>query len=402
MKLTDVHIHHYKSLSSVTLNLHPQVTVLVGPNAAGKSNFVDALRFLRDAAKDSLDHAVVARGGLTRIRQSSTGRPFNIGLGIEVLQSFDDHEDQPGSYSLDIASTGGNYRVEREEVISHSEDYQHTDDEDGGTGEWVLVTNNFLRERSGIVKDNDLERLTLPEEMHDQLALGTTSDTFFFRARGELVHAFIERWKFSSLYPNTLRNLTTPDADGALREDGSNWASVIRAARRTAKGKKMLERVNEMMRVVLPDFNEVSVTTAGSYLVPNFKFGNDKSNTRTFDPVQLSDGTLRIFGILLSLYQNPAPPLIVVEEPEQTVQPGVLGMLAEAFKEVSENTQIIITTHSPQLIEHFAPENIRVVTMKDGLTHIAPIKKSQQDAVRDGLMGLGEFMSAEGLQPELL
>ena len=73
-----------------------------------------------------------------------------------------------------------------------------------------------------------------------------------------------------------------------------------------------------------------------------------------------------------------------------------------AFKEVSENTQIIITTHSPQLIEHFAPENIRVVTMKDGLTNIASIKKSQQEAVRDGLMGLGEFMAAEGLQPEIL
>ena len=400
MKLTNVSIHHYKSLSSVEVSLHPHVTVFVGPNAAGKSNFVDALRFLRDAAKDSLDHAVVARGGLTRIRQSSTGRPFNIGLGIDVLQSFDTATEVPGRYVLDIASTGGNYRVEREEAVSHSEDYRQIGEDDKPTEELVLVPNSYLRDKQGGITEDGIEVQSLPEEMHDQLALGTLAENFLYLSRGEELKEFMERWKFSSLYPNTLRTLTTPDADGALREDGSNWASVIRAARRTAKGKKMLERVNEMMRAVLPDFQEVSVTTAGSYLVPNFKFGSDKSSTRTFDPVQLSDGTLRIFGILLSLYQSPAPPLIVVEEPEQTVQPGVLSMLAEAFKEVSENTQIIITTHSPQLIEHFSPEHIRVVTMTDGLTQIAPIRKSQQEAVRQGLMGLGEFMAAEGLQPD--
>lgn len=118
--------------------------------------------------------------------------------------------------------------------------------------------------------------------------------------------------------------------------------------------------------------------------------------------MQLSDGTLRIYGILLSLYQTPAPPLLVIEEPEQTVHPAVLGMLAEAFKEVSAETQIVITTHSPQLVEHFSPEHIRVTTMHDGLTKISEIKKSQKEAVLKGLISLGEFMAAEGLQPELL
>ncbi len=75
-------------------------------------------------------------------------------------------------------------------------------------------------------------------------------------------------------------------------------------------------------------------------------------------------------------------------------------MLAEAFKEVAELTQVVVTTHSPQLIEHFEPDNIRIVTMQDGVTHIAPIKESQREAVQRGLMTLGEFMAAEGLQPE--
>ena len=145
------------------------------------------------------------------------------------------------------------------------------------------------------------------------------------------------------------------------------------------------------------------MSAVGSYLVPKFRFGDatDKASQREFDPPQLSDGTLRIYGLLLSLYQMPAPPLLVIEEPEQTVHPGVLAMLAEAFKEVSDNTQIIITTHSPQLVEHFAPEHIRVATMVNGETKIFPIKNSQRIAVQQGLIGLGEFMAAEGLYPEI-
>lgn len=399
MKLVRAQIHHYKSLSEVAVDLHPEVTVLVGPNAAGKSNFVDALRFLRDAARDGLDHAAVSRGGIARIRQVSNGRPFNIGLSIDAIQRLDGFPDQPCNYLLDIGSlSGGNYRVEREEA--HVSDIYPYHDDDGKPQEG-LMADGFSRDKGGhVVEDGSVSRKGFVLEEHDRLALGILVGDLAFRGLGETLHNYIRAWKFSALYPNTLRQLNTPDTDAELRDDASNWASVIRAAKRTSKGKRMLERVYEMMQVVAPNFLDVSVSTAGSYLVPHFRFGDNEKNARSFDPVQLSDGTLRIFGILLSLYQLPAPPLIVIEEPEQTVHPGVLAMLAEAFKEVSEVTQVLVTTHSPQLIEHFAPDHIRIVTMQDGVTNIAPIKASQREAVQRGLMTLGEFMAAEGLQPE--
>ena len=89
MKLTRTRIKHYKSLSEVDFELHPNVTVLVGPNAAGKSNYVDALRFLRDAATDGLDHAMLSRGGLVRVRQNSSGELFNIGLEMEATEPLE-------------------------------------------------------------------------------------------------------------------------------------------------------------------------------------------------------------------------------------------------------------------------------------------------------------------------
>lgn len=334
MKLTNIQIHDYKSIADVTVEVDPRVTILVGSNAVGKSNFVDAMRFMRDAAKGSLEYAIVRRDGMARIRPHGAGNLSETRL----VAAYGPPSEASGSKNyFEIKTTG---------------------------------------------------------------SLGDRALAFTDATPGSDVWNDVKSWKFSAPEVPTLRKLSALDIEAHLLDDGSNWASVVRAARRTAKGKQILDRINEMMRVMLPDFQEVVVTTAGSYLVPNFKFGDDKGTVRSFDPVELSDGTLRIYGILLALYQSPVPPLLVIEEPEQTVHPGVLAMLAEAIHEVSETTQIVVTTHSPQLVEHFAPETIRIVTMVDGVTHVAPIKKTQQEAVSRGLMGLGEFMAAEGLQPE--
>lgn len=401
MRLTRVQIHHYKSLSEVEVELHPQVTVLVGPNATGKSNFVDALRFMRDATRDGLDHAIVARGGLPRIRQMSSGRPFNVGLAVDALQPslLKDVGTAPAHYGFSVCGlTGGNYRVEREIAQCHEAEWI-TDEEENDTLGWIF--HGFSRDKSGNVTETHPQPVQ-PFTLRDieRLALGSYAPGLSLHSLCSSLQSYIANWQFTSLYPNILRQPATPDTDTQLREDGSNWASVIRAAKRTVRGRRMLERIYEMMRAVLPGFLDVHVKQTGHYLVPYFRFGDTESSARLFDPGQLSDGSLRIFGILLSLYQTPEPALIVIEEPEQTVHPAVLSVLAEAFKEVSDTTQVLITTHSPQLIEHFAPEHIRVVTMPDGMTRISPLKSSQREAVQRGLMGLSEYMAAEGLQPE--
>lgn len=405
MKLNTYTVRHYKSLSDVTVHLHPNITLIVGPNSVGKSNFVDAMRFLRDAAKDDLDHALVSRGGITRIRQQTTGggRPFNLTFDVSATQTFYEQEPKSATYALELTSVrGGEFKVEREEA----ECYEEVDGHDAEKDEFsaYLVNEGFIRSRDGRVTLKDGKPATTFQfKETEKLFLGASiPDEFLYTAAARSFEGFFSGWKFTTLYPTVLRELKTPDSETALREDGSNWASVVRASKKTSRGRQNLERINEMMQQVLPDFQDVSVTTVGSFLVPKFRFGDPGKSSvkREFDPVQLSDGTLRIYGILLSLYQTPPPQLLVIEEPEQTVHPGVLAMLAEAFKEVSDETQIVVTTHSPQLVEHFAPENIRVATMTDGATHISGIKKTQQQAVISGLISLGEFMAAEGLQPE--
>jgi predicted ATPase len=189
---------------------------------------------------------------------------------------------------------------------------------------------------------------------------------------GEPLARFEADWAFWSLRPDVLRQASFVQAGTRLNEDGSNWAWVVHGLANTTDGAQVLERINECLRAILPNYQDIEVRRVESRLIPlfNFRVGN---TTKAFDANQVSDGTLRAFGILLALYHQQLPPpagLLVFEEPEQALHPGALAVLVEAMREASELTQIIVTTHSPQLVDLFKPEEIRVATMQDGHTHI--------------------------------
>ena len=387
MYLKSAHIRHYKSLDNVSIEFSNPITVLVGPNAVGKSNVVDCLRFVRDAVVADLEHAVSSRGGIGRVRQYSKTKPFKVTVKLDLVQEFDDASQRAALYEFAIESqTGSNYTVDSERAV-----YFETD-----RGDQIPKKQEFARDKSGAFHVSNHER---PQRIpSDQLVLGRGLGLSL--GAGSPISTFIRDWRYSALYPNMLREPASPDKDKVLTEDGRNWASVIKALRRTVRGRAALDRVHEAMKGVIPAFQDVAVTTVGSYLVPRFKFSLGANDTVEFDPVQLSDGTLRVFGILLALYQVPPPKLLVIEEPEQTVHPGVLGVLVDAFREAAESTQIIVTTHSPHFIDHFEPEQVRVVTLQNGTTTVSRVKKTQLEAVKRRLMSMQDFMLAEGLLPE--
>lgn len=399
MFLKSATIRHFKSLDNVHVDFAP-ITVVVGPNGVGKSNFVDALKFFRDIAHDGLDHAVISREGIDRIRQTSKSRPYNISMHFELRPSEDEPDLGSASYQLVLSGKEGDYRIEGEGAQYLVQRYVRTDDANGNPDFTTEIEPEaYERKRDGELRicgkayDKKLRG--------DVVALGQQLD---LDVLGAPIAEFAQEWKFCALYPNTLRKLSPLVREHGLSEDGSNWASVVRALKKTKNGRQALERIAEVMRSTVPGYRDIAVETAGSYLVPRMSLlsvEDDRAKEHKFDPVQLSDGTLRVFGILLALYQQPAPPFLVIEEPEQTVHPGVLPALAEAFKEASSRTQIVITTHSPHLVDQFDPDSIRVASSKDGLTLISPIKHSQVEAVKRKLMSLQEFMLAEGLQPEI-
>jgi predicted ATPase len=187
-----------------------------------------------------------------------------------------------------------------------------------------------------------------------------------------------------------------------MNEDGSNWASMLYNTRVSPGGEAILQRIYDLMRSVIPGFSRVIVSAIGKVRVPQFEFnhGSESVASHWFEPEQLSDGTLRLFVLLLAVYQSPPPDFLVIEEPDQTISPVALCALAETLKEIGEVTQLVITTHSPDLVKHFAPEQIRVATMVNGVTSIGNLHHHQIEAVNEDLFTLDEFMAGEGLRPD--
>lgn len=397
MFLKSIHIQHYKSLANVEMGDLKPLTLLTGRNAAGKSNVIDVLKFLRDIAANGLDHAMSDRGGIGIVRQYAVSKPYKISISAKVVQTLENGDIHEASYEITIASLlQGSYQIEHEAISWWEQEDYFVDELD----DWVREEPEqytLIRESDGSVRFT-----THPDKAPEyKLPPDVAALSMRWLHTPHELQRFFATFSFSTIYPNTLRNPTRPDTNRALKESGENWASVLKAHRKTSKGKQAIDRIMEMMQVVVPSLQEVTVKSVGGFLVPQFRFRDEAAaKAHDFDPVQLSDGTLRIFGILLSLYQNPPPPLLALEEPEQTIHPAVLAVLAEAFREVSEQTQILITSHSPHFVDYFDPEEIRVVTMKEGKTQVSGIHPAQVATVKENLMSLQELMAAEGLLPE--
>jgi len=401
MRLTSLTVQHYKSLSNVQLEDIQPVTVLVGPNATGKSNVIDVLKFLRDMVSEGLEQAISKRGGITTIRQHSRTKSYQISfkLGFSDVD-FVDNKPRTASYEITISSlVAGNYKIEREAAKWYKHEYEY-DEQDGTSMLTGIEQHTMQRIANGEVTiDDEKLKQTLSS---DQIVLGLPMLTQINGVAYPIAD-FVSSFRFSTIFPNTLREPKKPDADAALKETGENWASILKSLKRTPHGRKTLEHINDMMCVVMPAIQDIHVKAVGGYLVPQFRVieaGGKPGDVYDLDPSQLSDGTLRVLCILLALYQNPAPQFVAIEEPEQTVHPGLLAMLAEAFHEVSGRTQLFVTSHSPHLIEFFAPEEIRVAAQKEGETRVTPIKSSQLQAIQEQLISMQELMMSEGLQPE--
>ena len=121
----------------------------------------------------------------------------------------------------------------------------------------------------------------------------------------------------------------------------------------------------------------------------------------------MSDGTLRALGILVALFQGNQEaqkrvPLVGIEEPEIALHPGAVAVLLDGLRDAADRTQVIITTHSPDLLDdkHLDVESILAVEAHDGNTVIAPVDDASRSVVRDRLFTAGELLRSNQLQPD--
>ena len=204
-----------------------------------------------------------------------------------------------------------------------------------------------------------------------------------------------------SIYPNRIREPQPISTAEVLADDGSNLASIIRQMRSTTHRSKR-EALTNAIRQVLPIVTEIRIESAGGFFVPVFRVNEfDGSPPHDLNMSQISDGTLRMLGMLTAFYQPNAPIRITVEEPEQMVHPGILPILVESSRDYLDvsggGRQTIFTTHSPTLLDMFSPENIIASYYEDGVSKFSPISSRQIGIIKRQLFSAGELLLAEGI-----
>ena len=201
------------------------------------------------------------------------------------------------------------------------------------------------------------------------------------------------------LFPDAMRDPRKPTDISLLNESGSNLASILREMFK--RKSPYLGEIRSTLEHVVPGISDLRVRHVGGFLVVKLRHRgeNNSGAGSTFDLSQESDGTVRLLGLLTALYQPTPPPLIGIEEPELTIHPGALAVISDILTEAAQRTQVLVTTHSPDLIDRLPIDSLRAVDLEDGHTRVGPVSETQAEAVRTGLFTSGELHSTEGLVP---
>lgn len=375
--LTRVILRNYKSIGYCDVRLRP-LTYLVGVNGAGKSNFLDALHLVRDALNGSLDNALNERGGLSEVRRRSSGHPTHFGIRLE----FDLGATETGYYAFNIgALKDRGYEVQTEECVIGGV----------GRGPFFQIDRGVLRACS---------EATFPAVTSDRLALVAASGLTVFRP----VFDALASMGFYNLNPKLMRELQKPQEGRLLRPAGENIASVIGHLERVGLGQMAM--IQEYLQTVVPMVHGVERKQVGP--METLEFRQDMAGAKhpwRFLAQNMSDGTLRALGVLVALFQanrDYAPTLVGIEEPETALHPAASTALREALVRASSQTQIIVTSHSPDLLDDrsLSADSFLAVVSEGGETRIAPLDEASRAIMRDQLFSAGELLRLNQLAPD--
>lgn len=375
-RINRVQIRNFKSFERAVVELAP-LTVLVGPNGAGKSNFVDALVFFQQIATIGLQQALRQHPGLLprwveqRVREEQA-----VGLRIEI----DLADGARADYAVDI-------RFDRIDRATVSRERCRVVRASGPEAVFEVVEGRFVHEIAGI-------RAQLAP---DRLALSAASATEEFRP----VYDFLSSMLVYSISPKAVNTIRLSSESGlTLEREGGNSAAVLRAI--LERSPEDHSRIVRLLGLAVDGITGVGVEEADGALSLELKKDIGLPSPGRFLGDSMSDGTLRLLGLLLAIYQPSRPSVLAIEEPAAAVHPAAVELVAEILLAASSDRQVLVTTHSPDILDakELSDDQIRVVTQRHGRTIVAPLAKASRQAIRDRLYTLGELLRINELEED--
>ncbi len=324
--LEKIHIKNYRSLRNVTLPIKP-LTVLVGPNASGKSNTLNALQLFK---------------GILSVETPPTKADF---LRDRLWAGGADHitcelhakvKKKPARYTLEFKSKDENLTIDEELLVNNVK---------------VISVQNG----EGKVKDEEGKNITTYKS--NKLALRSAGD-YGHKPVTSALTEFIQRWEFYDLQPDYMR--TNADRPASGTKDTRESLKLNRY------GVNVPDILWDWYQNTPEDFGYVndSLVASTNINIDYRKIDGDfqlcllEGYKEPIPLINASDGTLRLLAYHTLLNQPELPPLIAIEEPERSLHPGALTDIAYVLERLAERTQVIITTHSSQLLDNFKSESL--------------------------------------------
>lgn len=393
MRLNKLTIRNYKSLRNITIS-PTSLAVLLGPNASGKSNFSDAIHFLSEIHGQGLETAIARKGGYENIafrkqRRSKSSIDFEVVIDATARDiakaTYAPRKYGDNNYKFRIchkfsvvASGGGiraAFRVSSEELTVAVSANQSND----RYSEIVKIHRGLQRDLEIKVSNkeelalgikNEKYRVTLPDTLTDQsLFINGLYISGIKSAEIAMFPRYITRviadFKAYQFTTSPSRNPGVPTPNPILSYDGENLPAIVDWLQR--KHPEKWEIVMSAMRDVLPGLTEINVQYLHTKRLG--VFFQEEGFGRPWGVDEVSDGTVQSLVLLVAAV-DPRSSFLVIEEPENSVHPWILRVIVNRLREVSKSKNVIITSHSPTLVNLLSPDEIWLISRKKGESQI--------------------------------
>lgn len=372
--ITKLVVSNYKSIGPETVIKLGNLTALVGQNGSGKSNVIDVFKFLSDCMILGLEGAINKRGGIRALLRWSSDQTLKLSIEIAIVE-----KNFEAKYKFEIEShKEQNYTVKYERA-----DLTYND---GNSYKYEIADQKWNEGLTDLKPTLDSSNLALPLISGDRR----------FSSLGNALRNI----QIYSIYPQNLRIPQKHDPVKPMVQHGNNWMSILKSQDEKTWKPELIAALNALTN----EIDEIEIEQTNGYLFALFRHGFSSKNSKPkwFDASQESDGTLRIAGIISALLQTPALPIIGIEEPELSIHPGAIALLFDFINQAAKTSQIILTTHSPEMLDYLEPEQIRIIEKSTDFTKVHEMDEEDIDIVKSKLMSLGELHRTQGLKYQQL
>lgn len=373
MQIDSLRLRNYLSVQDESLRLS-RLNVLIGTNASGKSNLINALSFLRDALQHDFGFAVGVRGGFVHLAcKASTA------TRVGIVATFKD-VDWTFEWSVELSKDRLGYSV-REELHRFREDQPP---------QQIL----FSRRGEGWWWSGDARKVELSDRSH-RCALAAAAADAAFPARA--VAVFVRAWGFFDPNPGTLRRTSVVGDSPSLGSYGQNLAARLHALRKTDR--RRFDRIHSVTRDILGVPDGIDFLTSDDDDRVALLLTERGLKYRIYQ-AGCSNGTLRMLAIVTALLGTREATLIGIEEPENYIHPGALAAFTEHVLGSNSEAQLVLTTHSPHLLDVLDMPEAVILVRRSVDEGTKAVREAHPTRVRDALeasgFGLGEWHETRG------